>query len=112
MFVKPKQFILTIQKQLEMMYFLKKKNFILRVLSLMLEKSESNNHTSKINVFPVLYTIFFLLGDQKMDFFFPTRGNEIHFMTQIANFYLRSSNKPRDGNINCCPICYININKL
>ena len=28
-----------------------------------------NNHTSKINVFPVLCTIFFLLEDQKIYFF-------------------------------------------
>ena len=33
----------------------------------MLEQSEGNNHTSKINVFPVSHTIFFLLGGQKMD---------------------------------------------
>ena len=30
-----------------------------------------NNHTSKINVFPVLHTIFFLLAGQKVDFFAP-----------------------------------------
>ena len=48
-----------------------KKKFILRVWSLMPEQSEGNNHTSKINVFPVLHTIFFLLGGQKMDLFAP-----------------------------------------
>ena len=35
------------------------------------EQSEGNNHTSKINVFPVLHTIFFLLAGQKVDFFAP-----------------------------------------
>ena len=35
------------------------------------EQSEGNNHTSKINVFPVLYTIFFLLAGQKVDLFAP-----------------------------------------
>ena len=33
------------------------------------EQSEGNNHTSKINVFPVLHTMFFLLAGQKVDFF-------------------------------------------
>ena len=31
------------------------------------EQSEGNNHTSKINVFPVLHMIFFLLAGQKVD---------------------------------------------
>ena len=35
------------------------------------KQSEGNNNTSKINVFSVLYTIFFLLGGQKMDLFIP-----------------------------------------
>ena len=35
------------------------------------EQSKGNNYTSKINVFPVLYTIFFLLWGQKMDLFAP-----------------------------------------
>ena len=35
------------------------------------QQSESKNHTSKINVFPVLHTIFFLRGGQKMDLFAP-----------------------------------------
>ena len=35
------------------------------------EQSEDNNHTSKINVFPVLHTIFFLLAGQKVDLFAP-----------------------------------------
>ena len=35
------------------------------------EQSEGNNHTSKINVFPVLHTIFFLLAGQKVDLFTP-----------------------------------------
>ena len=35
------------------------------------EQSEVNNHTSKINVFPVLHTIFFLLAGQKVDLFAP-----------------------------------------
>ena len=39
--------------------------------SLMPEQSEGKNHTSKINVFPVLHTIFFLLCGQKMDLFAP-----------------------------------------
>ena len=33
----------------------------------MSEQSEGNNHMSKINVFPVLHMIFFLLWGQKMD---------------------------------------------
>ena len=33
------------------------------------EQREGNNHTSKINVFPVLNTIFFLLAGQKVDLF-------------------------------------------
>ena len=49
----------------------KKKKFILRVWSLMPEQSEGNNHTSKINVFPELHTIFFLLAGQKVDLFAP-----------------------------------------
>ena len=48
-----------------------RKKFILRVWSLIPEQSEGNNRTSKINLFPVSYTIFFLLGDQKMDLFDP-----------------------------------------
>ena len=35
------------------------------------EQGEGNNHTSKINVFPVLHTIFFLLAGQKVDLFAP-----------------------------------------
>ena len=35
------------------------------------EQSEGNNHTSRINVFPVLHTIFFLLAGQKVDLFAP-----------------------------------------
>ena len=35
------------------------------------EQSEGNNHTSKIYVFPVLHTIFFLLAGQKVDLFAP-----------------------------------------
>ena len=35
------------------------------------EQSEGNNHTSKINVFPVLHTIFFILAGQKVDLFAP-----------------------------------------
>ena len=35
------------------------------------EQSEGNNHTSKIIVFPVLHTIFFLLMGQKVDLFAP-----------------------------------------
>ena len=35
------------------------------------EKNEDNNHTSKINVFPVLQMIFFQLWGQKMDLFAP-----------------------------------------
>ena len=49
----------------------REKKFILRVWSLMPEKSEGNNHTSKIYVFPVLDTIFFLLWGQKIDLFAP-----------------------------------------
>ena len=35
------------------------------------EQSEGNNHTNKINVFPALLTILFLLWGQKMDLFAP-----------------------------------------
>ena len=35
------------------------------------EQSEGNNHMSKINVFPVLHTIFFLPAGQKVDLFAP-----------------------------------------
>ena len=35
------------------------------------EQSEGNNHTSKVIVFPVLHTIFFLLAGQKVDLFAP-----------------------------------------
>ena len=38
-----------------------------------------NNHTSKINFFPVLRTIFFPLEDQKMDLFAPHGGEKLHF---------------------------------
>ena len=61
-----------------MKFFLKKcivqlgeKKFILRVWSLVPEQSEGNNHMSEINLFPVSYTIFFLLGGQKMNLFAP-----------------------------------------
>ena len=47
----------------------REKKFILRVWSLMLEQSEDKNLTSKINVFPLLHMIFFLLGGQTMDLF-------------------------------------------
>ena len=33
------------------------------------KQSEGTNHISKMNAFPVLHTIFFLLGGQKMDLF-------------------------------------------
>ena len=39
--------------------------------NLMPEHSKGNNHTSKINVFPLLHMIFFLLGGHKMDLFAP-----------------------------------------
>ena len=45
------------------------KAFILHVWSLMLEQSEGNNHTSKIDVFPISHTIFFLSRGQEMDLF-------------------------------------------
>ena len=35
------------------------------------EQNEGNNHTSKINIFTVSHTIFFLLGGKKMDLFAP-----------------------------------------
>ena len=50
------------------------REFISRVRSLMPEQSEGNNHTSKINVFTILQTIFFLLGGgggSKMNFLAP-----------------------------------------
>ena len=42
----------------------------------MLEQSEGSNHTSKINVFPVTHTIFFLLGGPKVDFIVPCGANK------------------------------------
>ena len=54
------------------------------------EQSEGNNHTSKINVFPVLHTIFILLAGQKVDLFAPhgaikstlwPASRKIHFST-------------------------------
>ena len=33
------------------------------------EQSEGNNHTSKINIYSVSHTIFFLLGGHEMDLF-------------------------------------------
>ena len=45
------------------------KKIIMRVWSLILEQSKGNNHTSKINVFHVSHTTFYLLGSQKMDLF-------------------------------------------
>ena len=51
-------------------YYATRENFFLfYVWSLMPDQSESNNYTSKVNVFPVLHTIFFLLGGQKMNLF-------------------------------------------
>ena len=50
-----------------------RKKFILR---------EGSNHTSKINVSPVLHTIFFLLGGQKIDFFCPVRGKIDFYATR------------------------------
>ena len=38
------------------------KKYILRLWSLIPERSEGNNHTRYINVSPVVHTIFFLLG--------------------------------------------------
>ena len=46
-------------------YELRNKTFIMQIWSLMPEQSEGNNYTSKINVFPVWHTIFFLPGVQK-----------------------------------------------
>ena len=37
----------------------------------MSEQIEGNNHTRRINIFPASQTIFFLLGEQQMDFFAP-----------------------------------------
>ena len=39
-------------------------------------QSEGNNHTSEINFYPVLHTIFFLLEGLKMDFFAPNGAIE------------------------------------
>ena len=63
----------------------------------MSEQSEGNNHTSKINVFPVLHTIFFLLAGQKVDLFAPhgaikstlwpaSRKNKFSFGSKILSF--------------------------
>ena len=56
-------------------------------------QNEDKNHTSNINVFPVLHTIFFLLGcvrggggggggGSKNGLVYPAGGNKMHFMTQ------------------------------
>ena len=45
------------------------KKCILQECSLMPDQNEDNNHTSKINVFPVSHTIFFQRGAEKMDLF-------------------------------------------
>ena len=71
------------------------RGFIKQVWSLMPEKIKGNNYTSKMNVFPVSHTIFFLRGGQKMDLFAPStlwpagrkngfvcpeEGNKIYFL--------------------------------
>ena len=45
-------------------------------------QSEGNNHTTKINVFSVLHTIFILLGRSKNGIACLAGGNKIHFMTR------------------------------
>ena len=75
-----------------------KKKCILRVWSLLTEQSEGNNHTSKINVSPVLHTIFFLLTGQKVDLFaphgaikstlWPASRKKIYFLSKNAKKYV------------------------
>ena len=78
----------------------------------MSEKSEGNNHMSKINVFPVLHTIFFTEGDLDLcgklhtrknrrhsalvtqyTIVFPLRGKQFHFMTRLWKKYYLNSKK-------------------
>ena len=54
------------------------------------------NQTSKINVFPVSHTIFFLLGGQKMDLFAPHGA--------IKSTLLPASRKNTFGSIHSCYI--------
>ena len=51
------------------------------------EQSEGKNHTSKINVFPVLHTIFFLLWGQKMDLFAPHGAIKSTLWPTSRNFF-------------------------
>ena len=63
------------------------------------EQSEGNNHTRKINVFPVLHTIFFLLAGQKVDLFAPhgaikstlwPASRKKHFLILFYYFFFHS----------------------
>ena len=55
------------------------------------EQSEGNNHTSKINLFPVSHTIFFLLKDQKIDPVVEKEHNRIYLQIQKHAFYRAKS---------------------
>ena len=48
-----------------------KKDITGTINSILPEQSEGNNHTSKINVFPALHTIFFLLDGSENEFACP-----------------------------------------
>ena len=63
---------------LEIVYYeTRKKKVYFASVILMPKKSESNNHTSKINVSPVLHTIFFPLRVKNW-FICPASGKKVH----------------------------------
>ena len=49
------------------------------------EQSEDNNHTSEINIFPVLHTIFCPLRGQKMKIFFLLSGHKVDFIAPCGS---------------------------
>ena len=51
------------------------KKFLLQVWSLMLKQSGGNNHTSKINIFPVSQMIFFSTRGSETEFYAPFGAN-------------------------------------
>ena len=51
------------------------------------EQRKGNNHTSKINVFPVSHSIFFLPGGQKMDFSAPHEAIKFTLWPASGKYY-------------------------
>ena len=45
-------------------------------------EKQVNNHTSKINVFPVLHTFYFSTGGSENGFFYTAGGNKMQFMSR------------------------------